>query len=92
MVVNLQPPSLAPTILDISDAELLGAVASLPHFVQNLEWDLQFTGRHGIGLSGVPKNHYQRPTVNIPQQTPGDCDRIANTAVSIQSLAIPITF
>jgi hypothetical protein len=92
MVFDGHPPGLSPIILDFLEAEWLGAVAGLPHFVQNLEWDLQFPGGHGIGFSGLPKNHYQRLAVSMTYQGPGDCDRIADTAVSIQALAISVTF
>ena len=79
--LDLQPPSLTPTILDISDAELLGAVASLPHFVQNLKWDLQFTREAWpLGSRASPRITTKGRPSSIPQQTPGDCDRIANTA------------
>jgi hypothetical protein len=91
MVFDGQPPGLAPIILDILDTERLGAVAGLPHFVQNLEWDLQFTGRHIPGLAGLPKDHYQGPAVNMSDQTPGDGDRIADTAASIHGGAITVT-
>ncbi len=84
MVFNGHTPGLSPIILDFFDTQWLGAVASLPYILQNLEWDLQFTGGHVIGLPAFPKNHYQRPAVSMPQQAPGDCGRIGDTAIPIQ--------
>jgi hypothetical protein len=92
MIFDSQPPGLPPIMLDLLEAEWLGTVAGLSNFMQNLEWDLQFTGGHVIGLAGFPKNDYQWTAVSMAQQTPGDCDRIADTAVSIQGLTIPIIF